>query len=171
MTRAYIGLGSNLGDRTRVLRAAIDRLAHKVTVTAASSVYETAPWGRRDQPPFLNCCVAVDTSLAPRELLALLLGVETELGRTRGEPWGPRTIDLDLLLFGDEAITSADLVVPHPRLIERAFVLVPLAEIAPAARVSPAGPSVREALERLAREPGDVRRVAPPIVPRPGTAR
>lgn len=171
MTRAYIGLGSNLGDRAAMLRAATLELAQAVTVAVVSSVYETAPWGKRDQPSFLNACAAVDTTLAPRDLLALLLRIEAGLGRRRGEPWGPRTIDLDLLLFGDEVISSRDLLVPHPRLTERAFVLVPLAEIAPGATIPPARTTVREALERLTREPGDVRLVAGPIETRRGTAR
>ncbi len=171
MTIAYIGLGSNLGDRAAMLAAAIDALAAHTSVTAVSSVYQTAPWGRRDQPTFLNCCVAIETSLAASDLLAVLMEVEMWLGRVREERWGPRTIDLDLLLFGDEVIASADLSVPHPRLAERAFDLVPLAEIAPTARIAPGGTTVREALAALAREPDDVRRVAPPIVPRSGTAR
>jgi 2-amino-4-hydroxy-6-hydroxymethyldihydropteridine diphosphokinase len=171
MTRAYIGLGSNLGDRAAMLRAAVLELARAVTVAHVSSVYETAPWGKRDQPSFLNACAAIDTTLAAPDLLALLLRIEAALGRRRGEPWGPRTIDLDLLLFGAEVISSPDLVVPHPRLTERAFVLVPLAEIAPEARIPPAGMTVRDALERLPRGPGDVRLVAGPIGTRPGTAR
>lgn len=171
MTLAHIGVGSNLGDRAAMLAAAVDELALRADVRAVSSVYETAPWGRLDQPPFLNCCVAIETPLAAGALLASLKEIEAALGRTQGERWGPRAIDLDLLLYGGSAIRRTDLVVPHPRLLERAFVLVPLAEIAPEALVPGAGLSVRDALAAVPRSPGDVRLFAPPIVPRRGTAR
>ncbi len=171
MTPAHIGLGSNLGDRAAMLAAAVDALAQGADVRAVSSVYETAPWGRLDQPPFLNCCVAIDTPLAADALLARLKDIEAELGRTRGLRWGPRAIDLDLLLYGGSVIRTPALAVPHPRILERAFVLVPLAEIAPDALVPGAGLRVREALAALPRSPDDVRLVAPPIVPRRGTAR
>lgn len=171
MTVAHIGLGSNLGDRAAMLAAAVDALAVRADVLAVSSVYETAPWGRLDQPPFLNCCVAIETPLVADALLARLKEVEAELGRTRGERWGPRAIDLDLLLYSGSVIRTPGLVVPHPRLLERAFVLVPLAEIAPDVPIPGAGLSVREALAAVPRSPDDVRVIAPPIVPRRGTAR
>lgn len=134
MTRAYVGLGSNLGDRERMLWGAIHMLAFnpEVDVVAVSSFRETDPVGFEDQPRFLNAAVAVETELEPRALLDLLLSVERELGRTREGPrFGPRTIDLDLLLYGDDVIAEAGLTVPHPRLHERRFVLEPLVELDP----------------------------------------
>jgi len=132
-TGAHVGLGSNLGDREATLRGALDQLAGAdgVQVVAVSTLRETEPVGPvTDQPAFLNGVVEVETSLTARELLALLLAVEAEFGRTRTGPrGGPRTLDLDLLLFGDERIDEPDLQVPHPRLGERAFVLEPLAEL------------------------------------------
>jgi len=131
--RAYIGLGSNLGDREETLRGALDRLAAApgVEVMGVSSLHETDPVGPvADQPRFLNGAAAVDTSLSARQLLELLLEIESEFGRTRvGPPGGPRTLDLDLLLYGDERIDEPGLQVPHPRLHERPFVLEPLGEL------------------------------------------
>ena len=128
MTRAYVGVGSNLGDREETIRAAIAALPD---VVAVSELRETDPVGVTDQPPFLNGAVALDTALAPRELLEALLAVERQLGRERRERWGPRTIDLDLLLYGCEAVDEPGLTVPHPRLHERRFALEPLAELDP----------------------------------------
>lgn len=130
---AYIGLGSNRGDREQNLRQAVRMLreAPGVTVRRVAPLYRTAPVGVTDQPEFLNTVVEVTTILSPRELLACLLTIEKLLGRTRGRRWGPRVIDLDLLLYGTESINAPDLVVPHPRLAERAFVAVPLADLAP----------------------------------------
>jgi 2-amino-4-hydroxy-6-hydroxymethyldihydropteridine diphosphokinase len=132
MTRAYVGLGSNLGDRERLLWSAVHMLAFnpEVEVVAVSTFRETEPVGVVDQPRFLNGAVAVETELGPRALLDLLLAVERELGRTRsGARFGPRTVDLDLLLYGDEALDEPGLTVPHPRLHERAFALEPLVEL------------------------------------------
>jgi 2-amino-4-hydroxy-6-hydroxymethyldihydropteridine diphosphokinase len=134
VTRAYVGLGSNLGDREHMLWGAIHMLAFnpEVDVVAVSSIRETDPVGFEDQPRFLNAAVAIETDLEPRALLDLLLSVERELGRTREGPrFGPRTIDLDLLLYGDELIDEPGLTVPHPRLQERKFVLEPLVELDP----------------------------------------
>jgi len=132
VTRGYVGLGSNLGDRERTIRRALDLLRTRLDVVAVSTLRETEPWGLEHQPPFLNGAAAVETGLAPRELLDVLLGVERELGRKRGGPrYGPRTIDLDLLLFGSEIVDEPGLTVPHPRLHERPFVLEPLAELDP----------------------------------------
>lgn len=134
MPRAYVGLGSNLGDRERMLWGAVHMLAFnpEVDVVAVSSIRETDPVGFADQPRFLNAAAAVDTELDPRALLDLLLSVERELGRMReGSRFGPRTIDLDLLLYGDEVVDEPGLTVPHPRLHERRFVLEPLAELDP----------------------------------------
>ena len=134
MTRAYIGLGANLGDRERMLWSALHMLAFspEVDVVAVSSFRETDPVGYLDQPAFVNAAAAVETELGPRELLGLLLDVERELGRTREGPrFGPRTIDLDLLLYGDEVVDEPGLTVPHPRLHERVFALEPLTELDP----------------------------------------
>jgi dihydropteroate synthase/2-amino-4-hydroxy-6-hydroxymethyldihydropteridine diphosphokinase len=129
---AYLSLGSNLGDRLQNLRDAVAALERAgVLLLDLSPVYETAPWGLTDQPPFLNMAVAARTSLEPRALLRLLQQIERDLGRLPAERWGPRLIDIDLLFYDDLVIEEADLVVPHPRLHERAFVLVPLVEIAP----------------------------------------
>jgi 2-amino-4-hydroxy-6-hydroxymethyldihydropteridine diphosphokinase len=142
VTIAYVGLGSNLGDR----RAAILRAAELIDAVRLSTIRETEPWGYADQPAFLNAVAELDTDLQPRRLLDHLLEVEAELGRERGEiRWGPRTIDLDLLLYGDLAIEEPGLTVPHPRLAERLFVLEPLSELAPARKI-PGNGTVSEAL-------------------------
>jgi len=147
--RAYVGLGANLGDREAALRAAVERLDETpgIDVVAVSSFRETAPVGVAGQPDFLNGAVAVETILGPRELLEALLAIERGLGRVRGtERYGPRTIDLDLLLYGDARIDEPGLRVPHPRLHERLFVLEPLHELDPALEVPATG-----ALETLLR--------------------
>ena len=131
MTRVYLALGANLGDRHGSLIAAIDRLCAHVRLAALSAIYETEPWGQVDQPRFLNAACAIDTDLSPHDLLALLKSIEAEMGRQPSLRFGPRLIDLDLLLYGEAVVDGADLNVPHPRLPERAFVLTPLAEIAP----------------------------------------
>ena len=128
MTRAYVGLGANLGDREATIRSALAALPG---VAAVSTLRETEPLGVTDQPRFLNGVAAVETELSPRELLDSLLAVERRLGRERRERWGPRTIDLDLLLYGGEELEEPGLTVPHPLLHERRFVLEPLAELAP----------------------------------------
>ena len=128
MTRAYVGVGANLGDREATIRAALAALPGVVGV---SQLRETDPVGVIDQPPFLNGAAAVETDFSPRELLDALLAVEHELGRERRERWGPRTIDLDLLLYGDETIDEPGLTVPHPRLHERRFALDPLLDLDP----------------------------------------
>ena len=134
MTRAYVGLGSNLGDRERTLRAAIGVLAaeERIDVLAVATLRETEPVGVGAQPPFLNGALELETTLTARELLDRLLAVEQRFGRVRipGEH-GPRTLDLDLLLYGDEVIDEPGLAIPHPRLHERRFVLEPLHELAP----------------------------------------
>jgi 2-amino-4-hydroxy-6-hydroxymethyldihydropteridine diphosphokinase len=127
----YIALGSNLGDRAGYLRAALDRLRATVRVTAVSPVYETDPVGYAAQGPFLNAVVAGTTTSAPRELLRILQAIEQASGRVRSFPNAPRTLDLDLLGYGSLVLDTPDLTVPHPRLRERAFVLAPLADIAP----------------------------------------
>lgn len=127
--KAYIGVGSNLGDREATIRSAIELLGAEVV--AVSELRETEPWGYADQPRFLNGAVLVETALGPRALLERLLEVERELGRVRGRRYGPRTIDLDLLLYGDLVVDEPGLTVPHPRLHERAFALEPLLELDP----------------------------------------
>ena len=133
MTLAYVGLGSNLGAREETLRHAVEQLgeAEGVDVLAVSSLRETEPVGVVDQPPFLNGAVQLETSLPPRELLDLLLVIERSLGRVRGARWGPRLVDLDLLLYGGEIVDEPGLRIPHPRLHERRFALEPLAELDP----------------------------------------
>jgi 2-amino-4-hydroxy-6-hydroxymethyldihydropteridine diphosphokinase len=145
VTIAYVGLGANLGDREGTIRAAIAQLPG---VVAVSPLRETDPVGITDQPQFLNGVAALETELAPRALLDVLLAVERRLGRERKERWGPRTIDLDLLLYGDEVIDERGLTVPHPRLGERRFVLEPLADLAPTLVVPGLG-GVEELLAEL----------------------
>ncbi len=145
MTRAYVGVGANLGDREATIRSALDALPG---VVAVSALRETDPVGVVEQPPFLNGAVALETDLAPRELLDVLLSVERGLGRERRERWGPRTIDLDLLLYGDETIDEPGLTVPHPRLHERRFALEPLLELDPELAIPGRG-RVADLLERL----------------------
>jgi 2-amino-4-hydroxy-6-hydroxymethyldihydropteridine diphosphokinase len=143
VARAYVGLGANLGDREASLRAALDRLGamRGVDVVAVSAFRETDPVDYLEQPRFVNAAVAVETDLSPRELLDALLAVERALGRSREGPrYGPRTIDLDLLLYGDEVLEEPGLTVPHPRLHERAFALTPLAELDPGLVVPGRGP-------------------------------
>jgi 2-amino-4-hydroxy-6-hydroxymethyldihydropteridine diphosphokinase len=130
-TKAYLLLGSNLGDRAALLHEARTQLGLTAgEVVAASGIYETEAWGREDQPPYLNQALAVHTQLRPEALLAACLAVEQQAGRQRLERWGSRTLDVDILFFGEEVIATPTLIVPHPRLSERRFVLVPLAEIA-----------------------------------------
>jgi 2-amino-4-hydroxy-6-hydroxymethyldihydropteridine diphosphokinase len=165
MAEAFVALGSNLGDRAANLaraRAALD--GGPLKLAAQSSVYETEPWGPVAQGPYLNQVVRGTTSLAPRALLSALFAIETKLGRDRRQEvrFGPRVIDLDVLLYGDLAITEPDLEIPHPRLLERAFVLVPLAEIAPDRLVS--GIKVRDALARVGSK-GIARYAAPNAKP------
>ena len=151
MAEALLGLGGNVGDVRATLGQAIARFADGETVRliARSSNYATAPWGVTDQPPFINCAIAVATALAPRALLERALEVERALGRDRAQEqrWGPRRIDIDLIAYDDLALDEPDLTLPHPRWSERAFVLVPLGEIVPERMI--AGLRVRDALARI----------------------
>ena len=150
--RAYVALGANLGERARTLQLAIEQLrAHpQIEVGKVSSMLENpAVGGPPDSPPFLNAVAEVLTTLPPRELLQTLLEIEHRLGRERHRKWDPRTIDLDLLLYGDRVIDEPDLKVPHPRMAERQFVLAPLAEIAPDLVVPTHRKSVPELLRSL----------------------
>ncbi len=143
MLRVYIGLGANLGDREGTIRAALARLAEdpRVEVVRVSSLRETDPVGFEDQPRFLNGVAALETTLGARELLELMLGVERDLGRTRHGPrFGPRTIDLDILLYGDAVVDEPSLRIPHPRMTERLFVLEPLHELDPDLVIPGRGP-------------------------------
>jgi 2-amino-4-hydroxy-6-hydroxymethyldihydropteridine diphosphokinase len=156
--RCFVALGSNLGDREETLRRALERLAATpgIALVAVSRPFETEPVGPA-QPAYLNAAVELETALPARELLARLLAIEREAGRARGaERFGPRTLDLDLLLYGDETIDEPGLVVPHPRLAERAFVLEPLAEIAGALCHPRLGASIAELAARV-RDPRAVR--------------
>jgi 2-amino-4-hydroxy-6-hydroxymethyldihydropteridine diphosphokinase len=145
VTVAYVGLGANVGDREAQIREA----AQLIGADRLSSLIETEPWGLDDQPRFLNAAAEVDTALPPRRFLERLLAVERRLGRLRtGKRWGPRTIDLDLLLYGFETIDEPGLVVPHPFLLERAFALEPLCELAPMLEI-PGNGTVQEALAGL----------------------
>jgi 2-amino-4-hydroxy-6-hydroxymethyldihydropteridine diphosphokinase len=144
MTRSFVGLGSNLGDPQEQIRRALELMAAEegVEVVAVSALRETDPVGYEEQPRFLNGAAELRTSLSARELLGRLLGIERRLGRVRGEGprFGPRTIDLDLLLHGDQVVAEPGLVVPHPRLHERRFALEPLADLDPALEIPGRGP-------------------------------
>ena len=129
---AYLGLGGNVGDVAASMQAALDRLgAHPgCGVTAVSRVFRTPPWGPVEQDWYLNACVAIETDLDAPALLDFVLQIERSLGRVRLTRWGPRTLDIDILLYGDEPVSLDNLTIPHPRMAERAFVMVPLADIA-----------------------------------------
>jgi len=160
-TRALVGLGSNLGDRCELLRGAVDRMRKLGTLVGMSSLYETDPIGGPRQDAFLNAVAVLDTELTARELLDELLNIERDLGRVRRERWGPRSIDLDLLVFGDESIDEPGLTVPHPRLAERRFVLEPLLEAFPRVEI-PGVPDPAGALSAVADQ--NVRRLESPGV-------
>ncbi|HEX5443088.1 MAG TPA: 2-amino-4-hydroxy-6-hydroxymethyldihydropteridine diphosphokinase, partial [Pirellulales bacterium] len=156
MPRSLIALGANLGDRAHTLRRAVELLAAHPAIAGveASGIHETAPvGGPRGQGSFLNAAVSLDASLAPEQLHALLLDIEAQLGRTRGQRWAARTIDLDLLLFGDEVINTSALAVPHPRLAFRRFVLAPATEVAPHMVHPLAGWTIRRLLAHLNEAP------------------
>ncbi|MCH9808211.1 MAG: 2-amino-4-hydroxy-6-hydroxymethyldihydropteridine diphosphokinase [Alphaproteobacteria bacterium] len=132
-TQAIVALGSNIGDKIANIDKAVQRLtgADDIRLTARSRDYKTPPWGNTDQDWFVNACIAITTDLGPHDLLRRCLEVEQELGRRRTEKWGPRVIDLDVLIYGDVTLADADLTLPHPHITKRAFVLAPLADVAP----------------------------------------
>lgn len=149
MTRAFVALGANLGDRLATLRAAVGELAALGDVTAVSTVYETEPVGFAEQPAYLNAVAALETSVPALDLLRALLAIERRQGRERSFANAPRTLDLDLLMYGDEELATPVLTLPHPRMHERAFVLVPLNEIAPDIVLQRTGTTPAMALEAI----------------------
>jgi len=161
MSRAYLALGGNVGDSRAVLARAVALLCEgtQVRLLARSADYRTPPWGVTEQPAFVNFCIAVETSLSPQQLLARAHAVERALGRDRAreQRWGPRTADIDIIAYDDVSLHDENLILPHPRLFERAFVLVPLAEIAP--HLTIAGTRIADAAARFAHE--DIEKLPP----------
>jgi 2-amino-4-hydroxy-6-hydroxymethyldihydropteridine diphosphokinase len=147
--RIYLSLGTNLGDRVGYILKALDALGSLGTVLSVSTLYESEPWGYRDQPPFLNCVLSFTTDLGPRDLLRELKTLERKLGRRKRFRWGPREIDIDIILYGDTILKDPELQIPHPRLKERDFVLVPLLELDPEVRDPITGRPYREFLKGL----------------------
>jgi len=164
LKRVYLSLGSNVGDRAANLNAAIDRLGVLGKVTAVSSIYETEPVEFAAQPWFLNCTVELSTEKMPKELLAAILEIEKEMGRRRVQKKGPRTLDIDILMFGNSIVKARGLTIPHPAMQGRRFVLEPLAEIAPEMRHPVFKRTVRELRDAL--PPGQMVKRAPDLGPR-----
>lgn len=160
MAEVALGLGSNLGDREAHLAGAVQALesSKDIRVTACSSLWETPPWGVEEQPHFLNACVLLETSLSPMEVLETCLAIEREHGRERSLRWGPRTLDMDVLYYDDVELNGEVLTLPHPRMLMRAFVLAPLAEIAPEKMIG--GATIRENFALVGLEPG-MRKLGP----------
>lgn len=152
MTKVFIALGSNLGERRANLRSAVEALPPAVRVVAQSPVYQTAPWGYTEQPAFLNQVIWGETDLSPRTLLRFLKQLEIQLGRVESFRYGPRQIDLDILFYDQWVVQEDDLIIPHPRLHERPFVLVPLADLAPEWVHPTMGLTVRALLQRTGRD-------------------
>ncbi len=150
----YLGLGSNIGERQENLEKALDFLSQKLQVVKISSVYDTVPVGDIEQPRFLNLVCQAYTRLAPKELLVVVKGIESKLGRKPGKPDTPRPMDIDILFYGDKVIKTPELIIPHSKLAERAFVLIPLNEIAPDLVHPVNGKTARELLEGISGEQG-----------------
>ncbi len=165
---AFIGIGSNMGEPAKNCLEAIRKIISSVAIRVlrGSSLYRTEPVGNRIQAWFVNCVIEVRTSLAPRDLLNLLQGIESEMGRVKGEKWGPRVIDLDILFYGQAVIREDDLQIPHPELHKRRFVLVPLNEVAPYTIHPAFGISVKGLLDRL-QDPGRVEKIEAPEKEKP----
>jgi 2-amino-4-hydroxy-6-hydroxymethyldihydropteridine diphosphokinase len=161
MSQVYLSLGTNLGDRRLSLQRAVKGLERELWVTEVSPVYETEPWGVKNQPDFLNICVAADTTKSPSTLLAFTKELEAALGRLPSIRWGPRIIDIDILYYDQLILSNGRLRIPHPRLAERAFVLVPLGDIAPDLVDPKSGLSVKQML--LAVDKSGVRRSCEPL--------
>lgn len=161
MSRIYLSLGTNLGDRRENLRQAVRRLGEEMRVTAVSPVYETEPWGETDQPRFLNICLEAVSEHSPQDLLSFIKKVENELGREPTYRWGPRLIDIDIININNQVLLTNELTVPHGRLAERAFVLAPLADIAPDWEHPVSGKSVVEMLTAV--RTTDVRQLPEPL--------
>ena len=149
LVTVYLGLGSNLGNRRENLDRALDLLSQRLRMGKVSSVYDTEPLGNIEQPRFLNLVCPIYTTLTPMGLLTLAKGIESKLGRVSSKPNTPRPIDIDILFYGDQVVETPELVIPHPRLAERAFVLVPLAEIAPGLVHPVSGKAVEELLREV----------------------
>lgn len=172
MAKAWIGLGSNVGDRLGHIRRGLGCIAKLpgTAVLSVSSVYECDPVGKTDQPRFLNAAVAIETGIEPHDLLRECLRIERLCGRERLERWGPRTLDLDILAYEDRVVCSAGLIIPHPRLRERAFVLLPLAEIAPDLVVPGGAATVAELASLADAVVSGVTRIDAPPTPDDGRA-
>jgi len=150
----YLGFGSNIGDRSANISEALALLSRKVQMGKVSAVYDTEPMGNTDQPHFLNMVCQAYTRIEPAALLALAKGIETKMGRVSGKRNAPRPIDIDILLYGDQVMETPQLVIPHPRIEERAFVLVPLAEIAPDFKHPVSGQTMKELLAGITEKQG-----------------
>ena len=161
MSELLLGLGTNLGDRRENLRRAVIGLAERVDIKAVAPLYETEPWGVTEQPPFLNTCVAAETSLPAQDLLRFIKDLERELGRGPSVRWGPRLIDIDILFYGDQILHGPELHVPHPGIAERAFVLAPLANLASTYRHPETGITVEVMLDAI--DTSGVRSVVEPL--------
>ena len=161
MSQVLLSLGSNLGERRQNLRRAVRALGQKMMVTAVSSVYETEPWGETDQPSFLNICLSATTTSSLRETFDFTQQIESDLGREPTYRWGPRLIDIDILFFSEQIVKEVDLIIPHISLVERAFVLAPLADIAPDWKHPVTGQSVVQMLTAV--NSTDVYRLPEPL--------
>ncbi len=151
-TRVILALGSNLGDRCANLQQALEEISARVSIGSTSSIYETPPWGYIEQPAFLNQVLSGMTSLNPTELLDFLKGIEHEMGRVKNFQNGPRLIDIDILLFGEQIVNTENLVIPHPRMLDRGFVLLPLSEIESELIIQGTNKSVADFLQNVDQE-------------------